>query len=90
MLLLQIMLELNTFNCLEKNKQFDYLWSNGIFIALRAEKECDIALYYLRSFYAEIKYDSLNNTIKDIRSFQDPSLADAYFSDHLNLVKSWL
>ena len=55
------------------NEQAQYVWDNGEFAVTRLEKDHNINLYWMGSFYAEVKYDEEINAIVEVK-FKEGSI----------------
>ncbi|GAA4443352.1 hypothetical protein GCM10023188_43970 [Pontibacter saemangeumensis] len=72
------MLNLFLFSHYSLNKRADLVWRHGRFLALRQERDCSVALYDLRAFFAEVWYAQEGNEILLVRGFRDPGMLAPY------------
>ena len=67
------------FNMLNTTSKANAVW-DGIVIADREEDSYRILLYALVSFYVEVFYEKISNTIVRFRSFSTTSLSEPYLN----------
>ncbi len=67
------------FQPLSLNEQAETTWKKGVFLVIRRCIGYSVALYQLDSFYVEVCYNTLENTINNIRSFTTTDLLEPYF-----------
>jgi len=66
------------FKTLDEEEQYNTVWNNGVFIAVRISKEDKFLLYQIDGFYVELKYDVNINKIVELRSFGNVSRLEPY------------
>lgn len=62
-------MKLNEFNRMDKDSQAQTLKDYGVLIEERLEKEDQVLVYQMQSFYAEVYYHKGYKIIKKLRSF---------------------
>lgn len=62
-------MKLYEFNRMDKNMQEQTLKDHGVLIEERLEKEDQVLVYQMQSFYAEVYYHKGYKIIKKLRSF---------------------
>ena len=72
------MLNLFLFSHYSLDKRADLVWQHGRFLALRQERDCSVALYDLKVFFAEVWYAQEGNEIMLVRGFRDLSMLEPY------------
>ena len=60
------MLSIIELRFLSLNERAQYVWDNGRFITSKVGGIYRINLYWLRSYYVEVVYNSLSNQIVDV------------------------
>lgn len=69
---------INEFNKLENHIKFDLTFNQGTFIEYFINGNQRFALYSIFKFYVEVEYNSLENKIVNIISFDDGELLEKY------------
>ena len=69
------------FNVLPEDKKAQMVWDHGTFLTNKADDFKAVNLFSLSSFYVEIWYDRVNNTITQIRSFSSIKQLSPYLDD---------
>ncbi|RDC66392.1 hypothetical protein [Adhaeribacter pallidiroseus] len=66
----------------QKNLQqkTNLIWGQGDFLAIRYSHNCNVCLYSMGKFYAEIWYRLADNEIHAIKSFSCCSHLDSYLA----------
>lgn len=73
------------FNDKGEMEQIEAVWE-GAFIATRKDKEHNILLYQIDSFYVEVFYNQKHKFIRKLRSFSSTSQLEPYL-EKINIVK---
>jgi hypothetical protein len=69
------------FSLLERNKQLDLLYEEGVYIGKRKEAGRNILLYQLGSFYVEVFYLKHRSHPDKVRCFRSTVFLDPYLED---------
>ena len=69
---------INEFNLLENHIKFDLTFNQGTFIEYFINGNQRFALYSIFKFYVEVEYNSIENKIVNIISFDDGELLEKY------------
>lgn len=72
------------FLALDLNEQAEALWK-GAYLGKRIEGRVTVQLYSVSNFYAELYYDSFENSIINIKPFKNKDLLEPYLQ-HFDLV----
>jgi len=86
------MINIYSFNALDKNNQIEYVWDKGMFISSRIQGDCTINLHQLHNFYVELFYCQQTNKINQIVSFETLDFLEKYLNEpelnaHVESVK---
>jgi hypothetical protein len=57
------------FKLLKEQEQYNTVWEKGTLIDARMTADDKFLLYKIDSFYVEIKYNAVKNTIEGLKSF---------------------
>lgn len=71
-------MKLAEFNRMDKDSQAQTLKDFGVLIEERLEKEDQVLVYQMQSFYAEVYYHKGYKIIKKLRSFTNPDSVFPY------------
>lgn len=66
------------FNSLTKNEKVEVLCECAVYLGERPDAVFRIVLYQINNFYIEVKYDTLNNRIKEFQLFISTKLLEPY------------
>ncbi|HCY80933.1 hypothetical protein [Xanthomarina gelatinilytica] len=69
---------INEFNLLENHIKFDLTFNQGTFIEYFINGNQRFALYSIFKLYVEVEYNSIENKIVNIISFDDGELLEKY------------
>jgi len=72
------MISLREFEMLSEHERYDITFTEGVFIEYWIEGDTRFALYAVFMFYVEVEYNTTENKIKNMISFDDGLLLDKY------------
>ena len=73
-------MNLATFKQKNLQQKTNLIWERGDFLTVRYSNNCNVCLYSMGKFYAEIWYRLADNEIHSIRAFTSSTHLDPYLA----------
>ncbi|MDJ1497575.1 hypothetical protein QNI19_31845 [Cytophagaceae bacterium DM2B3-1] len=72
------MISLDEYEKLTIDQKADLMWSKGTFLQAKAIKGGIVSLYSLGSFYVELSYNPIKNSIENLAAFKQIEQLDSF------------
>lgn len=71
-------MNLYEFHILNHEQRLALVWAKGEFLAIRSSGQCNLCLYSMGNFFAEVLYRVADNKVQLVRGFKKTSCLEPY------------